>query len=403
MALMNVMCDISQFVVVVPIPDKSSATLASYFMQKILLKFGLCQLVVLDNGTPFKGFFIAMCEALYLNHDVLVKRTHIGFTVEHSYRFLNKNVTITAEERDTNDIFVPAGIVAGYIWNSAPIDGTGILRSILAIGRGLYFTLDISLNNLPKLTQNNGQAALDYLKLTDSSRHFSTSILKILIEDRRTAHAERINNNRNLVIFKPGDIVMAKAAIQNDKKKAKVAKFCYADRGPHQIICNTGHDSYFAKKLHKPDSPELNFMAHDLYTFPPFSLKSCEPLDTTDTLYLNQSHDPLANPLKKLYILNYTMINSLRNHLQPLFHLFLITMILLSCQLKSFLLFHQWLNFMKKITLVPPHRLFKKLDDPFSNPLSPLALYKALATIDYLFSSSISLKVLSNLAGFLSK
>ena len=31
MALMNIMCDIFQFVVVVPVPDESSATLVDYF------------------------------------------------------------------------------------------------------------------------------------------------------------------------------------------------------------------------------------------------------------------------------------------------------------------------------------------------------------------------------------
>jgi len=95
------------------------------------------------------------------------------------------------------------------------------------------------------LTQNNGQAVLYYLKLADSSRHFSTSILKILIEDCRTAHAERINNNINIVILKPGDIVAARTAIQSDKKKEKIAKLCYAVRVPYQILHNTGHGSYF--------------------------------------------------------------------------------------------------------------------------------------------------------------
>ena len=112
-----------------------------------------------------------MCEALNLNHDVLVKRSHKGFTVEYFYCFLNKSFTIAAEEWGTNDIVVPASFVVGYAWNSAPIDGTNILRSIPAIGRKLHFHLDTSLNALSKLTQNNGQAALDYLKLTDSSRH----------------------------------------------------------------------------------------------------------------------------------------------------------------------------------------------------------------------------------------
>ena len=50
MTLMNVMCDTCQFVVVVPVPDKISTTLASYFMQYVLLEFSLCHLVVIDGG-----------------------------------------------------------------------------------------------------------------------------------------------------------------------------------------------------------------------------------------------------------------------------------------------------------------------------------------------------------------
>ena len=141
-------------------------------------------------------------------------------------------------------------------------------------------------------------AALDYLKLTDSSRHFSSSILKILIEDRRTAHAERINNNRNVIILEHGDVVMARTAIQSNKQKKKVAKLCYAVRGPYQIIRTTGHGSYFVQKLHRPDSPELKFMTYYLYPLPP-SLKPCEPVDTTETRYLNKSHTHITNPLKK--------------------------------------------------------------------------------------------------------
>ena len=61
LALMKTMCDMTQFVVVVPVPDETSATLASYFMQHVLLKFGMCHLVVIDDGTPFKGASVAMC------------------------------------------------------------------------------------------------------------------------------------------------------------------------------------------------------------------------------------------------------------------------------------------------------------------------------------------------------
>ena len=112
-ALMNVMCDMIQFVVFVPVPDKSSATLASYFMQHVLLKFGLCHLVVLDNGIHFKGSFIAMCEDLNLNHDIFAMRNHNILTIEHFHRCLNKNATIVSGKRGANDIFVSVGVAAG--------------------------------------------------------------------------------------------------------------------------------------------------------------------------------------------------------------------------------------------------------------------------------------------------
>ena len=52
---MNAMCDMSQFVVVVPVTNESSAILAENCFQHVLMKFGLCHLVVIDDGTPFKG------------------------------------------------------------------------------------------------------------------------------------------------------------------------------------------------------------------------------------------------------------------------------------------------------------------------------------------------------------
>ena len=105
MVFINFMCDNSQFVVVFPVTDEFSIILASYFIQHVLMKFGMCHLTVIDNGTPFKGEFIAMREVLNLNHDFPTKRNHKGFTIENVYRFLNKSVTITAEGRGANDTF----------------------------------------------------------------------------------------------------------------------------------------------------------------------------------------------------------------------------------------------------------------------------------------------------------
>ena len=122
-----------------------------------------------------------MCMVLYLNRDVFAKRNHKGLTTKQFHRLFNKSITIATKERDTNNIFVPTSVAAGYACNSVPIDSTNILRSISAIGWEHYFIFD-SLTYFPKLIQNNGQAALYYLKLANSSHHFSTSILKYFLK-----------------------------------------------------------------------------------------------------------------------------------------------------------------------------------------------------------------------------
>ena len=137
-----------------------------------------------------------MCPALNLNYDFLAKHNHKGLSVEHFHCFLNKSVTIAVEERSTNDIFVPSSIVSAYVWSSAPIAGADIIRSVPAIGRVLNFPFDINLNEVPELIHNNAHATLDYLNFTNSHRHFASSVLKILIEDRRTAHTKRVDNSK---------------------------------------------------------------------------------------------------------------------------------------------------------------------------------------------------------------
>lgn len=54
------------------------------------MKFGLCYLVVLDNGTPFKGVFFAICKALNLHYDILTKCDHKGLSVKNSIAYIIK-------------------------------------------------------------------------------------------------------------------------------------------------------------------------------------------------------------------------------------------------------------------------------------------------------------------------
>ena len=81
-------------VVVASVTNESSLTLAKNFFQHVLMKFGLCHSVVIHDGNPFIGDFVARCKPLDLNYDILVKRNHKGSTVENFHRFNIKTVAI---------------------------------------------------------------------------------------------------------------------------------------------------------------------------------------------------------------------------------------------------------------------------------------------------------------------
>ena len=72
----------------------------------------------------------------------------------------------------------------------------------------------------------------------------------------------------------------------------------YAVRDTFLIIRGIGRGGYIVRKINKPDKPELNFISEDLYILPS-SLKTYELMDGSDTRYLNHSHVPIVNPLKK--------------------------------------------------------------------------------------------------------
>lgn len=170
-------------------------------MQHVMIKFCLCYLVVLGNGTPLIAP-LSLRTNFNLTYNILVKRNHKGLTIENCHRFLSKSIRSTGKERVTNYFFVPVGIVAGYTWNSVPMDGTHIIRSIQSIDRELHFHIDINMNILSTMNRNNAQITmLNYLNFIKSTRHSFSSILKIFVEDRRPTYIERINNNRNCVVL----------------------------------------------------------------------------------------------------------------------------------------------------------------------------------------------------------
>ena len=76
-------------------------TLTNYSTEHIISRFGIYHVVIVDYCSIFKGIYIGMCQLLSLNDDRLAKRNHKVLSVEHFLRYLNKDVTIAAEDQST--------------------------------------------------------------------------------------------------------------------------------------------------------------------------------------------------------------------------------------------------------------------------------------------------------------
>lgn len=298
--LLNAMCDMTQFIVSTPIKTSESTFLARTFMEHVLLKFGLCVMVVCDAGSEFRGHFQAMCETLNLRFHLVAKRNHKAVGVERFHKFLNHAQKIGTEERGTSAAFVEIGMTTAYAWNASCIDGTEIVRSIPAIGRPLKYPLDINLCTTPPIIDNPSNSVAQYLRYVDRDKEFSQRLLQWLIDDRRAQHRERVNENRHLITYEAGDIVMGRIAVQSNSSKGVVGKLVFQTRGPFVVLEKTQGSSYMVRQYGIDDGPKQKFQTEDLYLLPK-EILPCEHLDLPDMKYMNFDYAPINHPFGKAF------------------------------------------------------------------------------------------------------
>ena len=144
----------------------------------------MCSVVVIDDGSTFKGDFISMCTKFKINHWCLARGNHRGNSIERYHRYLNKTQAIAGNDRCTNTVIIQNSKTSQYAWNSAPIDNTDITRSMAAVGREFRFPLDVDLSPTPALNNCKNSGMFQYLCNVGSDAVFASSVLSILIETK---------------------------------------------------------------------------------------------------------------------------------------------------------------------------------------------------------------------------
>jgi hypothetical protein len=64
--------------------------------------------------------------------------------VERLCRYFNKGLTIMCNEQDTVHVALESLLLLLYAWNSCPVPGTDISRSLVAVGQEFSFPIDFS-------------------------------------------------------------------------------------------------------------------------------------------------------------------------------------------------------------------------------------------------------------------
>ena len=112
--VLNCMCDLTQFFILCPIKNTLAATIAKVFMEQVVLTFGVCAIIVVDDGSEFKGIMTSVAKILRIDTWTLFRGNHKGNSVERFHRFLNKTQTISGNDRNAHKSFTENAKISQY-------------------------------------------------------------------------------------------------------------------------------------------------------------------------------------------------------------------------------------------------------------------------------------------------
>ena len=144
--LLTCLCIMTGFAGVGPLQSEKAEDGATCAYQHFFITRGLPLLVIIDDGSTFKGYLLRLLGILGIAHYCVTKEKHRAVICERFHQYLNKVEKIHAAECQSYEEWLMGALFAVYAWNSSPVDGTDIGRAVAAIGREFPFPIDIEHN-----------------------------------------------------------------------------------------------------------------------------------------------------------------------------------------------------------------------------------------------------------------
>jgi hypothetical protein len=253
-------------------------------------------MVMLDKDSKFFGVCRKALDLLQINCHVLSSATHSPMLVEQINCYLNKGLHIMCNKHDLVRVALEGILLLLYTWNSCPIPGTDIFRSLIAVGQEFAFPIDF-LGGKHWELMSTPNTVVSYLKELATRLSACHKVAEYLVKEQRTYHCKLINARKpDLRIYPVGDIVFARRAVRSNSAHGVVDKLQFAYTGPWHVTAMLKGASYKLEHVHKPGKREKKHTAN----LSPYPIKSIpfKPVDGTDTRY-GQLYKPITAHLFK--------------------------------------------------------------------------------------------------------
>ena len=299
---MFIVCGMCTFAMWEPLRICNSTTFADAIM-KILTSFGFAHTIVIDKDSKFLSVFKQTMELLMINLHTASGGHHDPILTERLFRYQNKALRIIHNSLGTNKSSRQSMALTTYAYNSAPVTGTDISRSLIVTGREFHFPIDYASEDHVNLTFNSSSVqnfATEQKKLLTCSRE----IFKVLITESRSWHREYINSQRpDPMIFNIGDIVLARREVKSSRKHGRVGKIAYKFIGPWKVTEKLHGGSYAIQHCIKSSRTDKKHASH--LTPLPDKLIPFPPLHGADTAYQQLHKKYKSNPFAEASIKGY--------------------------------------------------------------------------------------------------
>jgi hypothetical protein len=229
---------------------------------KICLNLGIPHTIVVDKDSKFrKTFEDTMMNLPHINLHVTSGGNHDPVLTERFHVFANKSLALFCHERDSICVATEGLHLCKYAWNSAPVIGTDIRRSLVCVGREFHFPIEYT-SSVHRNLSFDPSATTTFAKIQEIALSQSREIFRILIHEHRAWHREHINSSRpDSLIYQVNDLVFARRSVCSDRNKGRVGKIMIKHTGPWRIIEKRAGSSYRIQHC-KNDKIDKKHAAH---------------------------------------------------------------------------------------------------------------------------------------------